>query len=462
MLRGNHPRAIATAGEAIEVARATGSRISEAHARNTLGTSTALSGRCAEGTAILREAVALTKEVQDVDDMGRAYANLSSVLTICASYEESLEVALEGVAWARSVGASGGYGRFIAGNAAAAAIELGRWDEADAMCDDLLAGDTGGVNRIGTISVVGPFYARRGRAAEAEQLLEEGRALVGPLQEAQFTGPIYVGLVEQALTAGRPEKAVADVADGVARIDRTGDRYYLSELLAMGARAEADRAERARATRDSAAEAEAVATASSYRDILQEWVSVTSGSDAFGGQLAADAAASSAEVHRAAGVADVEAWRQAVALADRTGSAWRTTYARYRLGEAMLAARAPRRDAAAVLSDALARAVELAAEPLAGWIEGLARRSRISITAADEPADDGPSKATRSDTLGLTAREREVLALLVEGHTNRRIGEELFISESTAGVHVSNILGKLGVATRTEAATVAARLGLVE
>jgi DNA-binding NarL/FixJ family response regulator len=99
---------------------------------------------------------------------------------------------------------------------------------------------------------------------------------------------------------------------------------------------------------------------------------------------------------------------------------------------------------------------------LAGWIEGLARRSRISITAADEPADDGPSKATRSDTLGLTAREREVLALLVEGHTNRRIGEELFISESTAGVHVSNILGKLGVATRTEAATVAARLGLVE
>ncbi|HSH32107.1 MAG TPA: LuxR C-terminal-related transcriptional regulator, partial [Actinomycetota bacterium] len=59
-------------------------------------------------------------------------------------------------------------------------------------------------------------------------------------------------------------------------------------------------------------------------------------------------------------------------------------------------------------------------------------------------------------------REREVLALLVEGHTNRRIAEELFISESTAGVHVSNILGKLGVATRTEAATVAARLGLVD
>ena len=49
---------------------------------------------------------------------------------------------------------------------------------------------------------------------------------------------------------------------------------------------------------------------------------------------------------------------------------------------------------------------------------------------------------------------------MAEGYTNRRIAETLFISESTAGVHVSNILGKLGVATRTEAATVAVRLGL--
>lgn len=54
-----------------------------------------------------------------------------------------------------------------------------------------------------------------------------------------------------------------------------------------------------------------------------------------------------------------------------------------------------------------------------------------------------------------------VAALVAEGATNRRIAERLFISESTAGVHVSNILGKLGVSTRTEAAAVATRLGLV-
>ena len=56
-------------------------------------------------------------------------------------------------------------------------------------------------------------------------------------------------------------------------------------------------------------------------------------------------------------------------------------------------------------------------------------------------------------------RERDVLPLIVQGRTNRQIAETLFISENTAGVHVSNILGKLGASTRTEAAAVATRLG---
>jgi DNA-binding NarL/FixJ family response regulator len=80
----------------------------------------------------------------------------------------------------------------------------------------------------------------------------------------------------------------------------------------------------------------------------------------------------------------------------------------------------------------------------------------------DEAADPGPAAppTTDADRLGLTAREREVLALVAAGRTNRQIGEALFISEKTAGVHVSNILGKLGVASRGEAAAVAHQLGL--
>ena len=81
-------------------------------------------------------------------------------------------------------------------------------------------------------------------------------------------------------------------------------------------------------------------------------------------------------------------------------------------------------------------------------VEGLAARSGLDLTG--EPAAvarcDGP--AAPSDPFGLTRRERDVLPLLVKGRTNRQIAEELFISENTAGVHVSNILGKLG-ASRT-------------
>ena len=61
----------------------------------------------------------------------------------------------------------------------------------------------------------------------------------------------------------------------------------------------------------------------------------------------------------------------------------------------------------------------------------------------------------------LTAREDEVLELVAAGKTNRQIAEALFISEKTASVHVSNILRKLEVSTRGEAAATAYRLGLV-
>jgi DNA-binding NarL/FixJ family response regulator len=61
----------------------------------------------------------------------------------------------------------------------------------------------------------------------------------------------------------------------------------------------------------------------------------------------------------------------------------------------------------------------------------------------------------------LTSRETEVLRLLAEGRTNRQLARELYISEKTVSVHVSNILAKLGVRSRTEAAAVARRDGLL-
>ncbi|MEO5940553.1 MAG: LuxR C-terminal-related transcriptional regulator [Candidatus Limnocylindrales bacterium] len=74
----------------------------------------------------------------------------------------------------------------------------------------------------------------------------------------------------------------------------------------------------------------------------------------------------------------------------------------------------------------------------------------------------GEPVVVKRDTFGLSRREREVLALIAEGRTNREIGERLFISQKTVGVHVGNILAKLSVSGRVEAAAVAIRLALTE
>ena len=89
-------------------------------------------------------------------------------------------------------------------------------------------------------------------------------------------------------------------------------------------------------------------------------------------------------------------------------------------------------------------------------IEALARRVRISLDAPTVYAL-GERDATR---LGLTTREAEVLALVAAGRTNREIGAELYVSDKTASVHVSNILRKLGVSSRVEAAAIAQRVGM--
>ena len=90
---------------------------------------------------------------------------------------------------------------------------------------------------------------------------------------------------------------------------------------------------------------------------------------------------------------------------------------------------------------------------------GQARRSEDLVRViAGEPQ----VAARRPDTFGLSAREQEVLGLVAQGRTNREIGERLFISQKTVGVHVGNILSKLAVSGRVEAAAVAIRLGLTD
>ncbi len=88
-----------------------------------------------------------------------------------------------------------------------------------------------------------------------------------------------------------------------------------------------------------------------------------------------------------------------------------------------------------------------------GWLAGL-----IDAELAREPDDAGPGNG--GPVAGLSTREREVLLLLAQGASNREIGDRLVISDRTAGRHVANIFGKLGVHSRAEAARIAAESGL--
>ena len=109
----------------------------------------------------------------------------------------------------------------------------------------------------------------------------------------------------------------------------------------------------------------------------------------------------------------------------------------------------------------------MGAVPLLAEIQALVRRARLrGSTEAVAPPRPRPRRGQplerphRLGALGLTAREREVLALVADGRSNSEIAEELVIARKTASVHVSNILTKLGVSTRVQAAAVAHRRGL--
>jgi DNA-binding NarL/FixJ family response regulator len=150
-------------------------------------------------------------------------------------------------------------------------------------------------------------------------------------------------------------------------------------------------------------------------------------------------------------------WRRA--QGDNAPAAWATVLdefgpgfvyeaarTRWRLAEA-LAETGHREQAQEEWSRAAEAASRLGAAPLRATLDDLALRARLT-------------GSTERHGTGLTSREREVLRLIAEGRSNREIGQALFITPKTASVHVSNILAKLGVTSRTEAAAVAHREGI--
>ena len=165
-----------------------------------------------------------------------------------------------------------------------------------------------------------------------------------------------------------------------------------------------------------------------------------------------------AEAARADGAAGAPG-ADLLAAWDAAARAWDRLGQPYQMARALLRAAAAAMDqgdrdgAAGRLARAAPLADELGAGPLREQIGSLARRARLGLPSGP-PGEQAPGIS------GLTGREAEVLRLVAAGRSNREIAAELFISAKTASVHVSNILAKLGAASRTEAAAIAHRAGI--
>jgi DNA-binding NarL/FixJ family response regulator len=142
----------------------------------------------------------------------------------------------------------------------------------------------------------------------------------------------------------------------------------------------------------------------------------------------------------------VDVWRTSVDTMAAFGHAYELARSHARLG-AVLRATGDTARAREVLDAARGTARRLGAEPL------LAELRAVDPAAA--------RRATSAAEQTLTPRELEIIALVAEGRSNAEIGRQLFISAKTVSVHVSNVLGKLGVSGRTEAASIARRRGLL-
>jgi DNA-binding CsgD family transcriptional regulator len=147
------------------------------------------------------------------------------------------------------------------------------------------------------------------------------------------------------------------------------------------------------------------------------------------------------------------AWSGAAQACAAAELRWDEAYAQWRLAQILLADRSSRDAAVVAVRRAHELAVDLQAAPLRADVEALARSAAVPLDTGA-----GPTPMTTALPLGLTPREREVLALVVAGRTYRQIAREMVISEKTVSVHISNLLRKTHTSNRIELTQLVHRL----
>ena len=452
MVQSKYRKAVGAARQALEEQAALDASVAcrsdEAAALNALGVAQIALGDLEQGRGALQRALALAREDDDQQDLTVAVANLADALHMAGRTGEALDVARRGYAELSGAGAR----RWLALGVSQYAFEAGHWEESAAAVGDVdRRGPQAGHTELERRLRHAELALGRDERAAAREHLRHAAELGADSREPQYLGVLGDLQAELALREDDVPAARAAVDEALDRIEFCSeDILRIVRVAASGMFVEAAAAQRARDVADPAAQAEALERAEAL--IMRARAATEDGHEVEG----AYAASAEAAYGRALGRDDAGLWAAAAEAWEALARPYPAARSRWHQAEALVAA-GDREGAAAPVAAALAAAERLGATWLGAEAESLAARARLRL-APDEAAADAPTPEDE-DPFGLTPRERQVLALVASGATNREIGRQLYMAEKTASVHVSRILVKLDVRSRTEAAGVAHRLG---
>ena len=441
------------AEEALALARAAGDVANEANALLTLAMFRAGIGQHADVGSdpleLIAQARAMAERTGAHDLLAKAAINESHLLEGAGRHELAVEAARRGFAGQETPYIARASRSLLALNQVEPLFALGRWDEALAVAEAVRDFQFGSLplHRSMLAVFTGRIALARGDVEAAASAAGTAAELLrGSPQDDQRQFPLGVLEIGLRLAVAGPGAALevaSQVVDGYELAG--GSPRYAWPLVASAALACVV------AARDERLRADVAALADRLRTIAAKL-------EASGSAQQASQATFVAADAQVAGVGDAGGW---LAAWDEAAAAWGRISEPYSQAEALLHASeaalagGDRDGAAGRLRLAAALAARLGAGSLAAEIALLARRARIVL-------DTSAAAAVGPDAVGLTGRELEVLRLVAVGRSNREIANELFISPKTASVHVSNILGKLGAASRSEAASKAHALRLVD
>jgi DNA-binding CsgD family transcriptional regulator/tetratricopeptide (TPR) repeat protein len=382
-------------------------------------------------------------ELRALQDLAWLEYQLGNLTAAQVIWDDGAELAQRtGLAWSL-------FGTYLGCGQLVVRYVMGAWDDSEQLARAIPAPVTtlaGAQLAVGAL----PVQVARGRSAAATRLRELVAVAGG---DPDLDKEVAVWEAELASWQGDLDRASSAIQRAVAANDATqriGQVTNVAWVCMKGLAVEAERAEQARAAGDGATLTAALAVGGALLERARAAVDQAHRAGvAHDVHLRGWRAKAEAEWTRLQGRSDPAHWQAAID-AFSYGHVYAMARCRWRLAEALLGA-GDREQATMAARDAYQTAVRLGAEPLRGALEVLARRGRLDLGAG----------VPRERTLAvLTPRELEVLRLLVEGRSNRQIAEQLFISGKTASVHVTNLLAKLGVHSRLEAAATARRLGL--